>query len=437
MKKKQTNKQMIESIRDDEHTSVIRVIVFFLVLTILTAVALAIWNSYASNSYDNKQDTKINTLMMQEQNNYNSINAQLVILNTTLYAQYGELNLRITVVNSTIYTQLDYIYDILNISGGNASSFAQYVNNSLIAITGDINNIQMNITTIFGQLILLQGNITEIYNNLTQVWSQLDNLEATKLETINGVPGDTINKNVNLVSVNDNLIITNNITNNTIYFNVLESVMMFVTENGTVVPNTTGQVTITGGPNGLIDVQTSDANSVYVNADGINTVLTTQNNSISNLDSRVAALENSTTNSTTSLQIATAYNAIEMNLTSSMLIAFTEFVNSDSWNYSVADKRFQCLKSGLYQCFITIQCKNNDAMSLQFQVGIYRTIPRATWYLNLGANETGTITATVPVFATIGDQLYFPMAINVSPPLGTPTGQLFQIFPLDNSVSII
>ena len=291
----------------------IRIVLFFTAAAIFSGVGLAIWNQYSSSSYDSKQDAKSNTIMMQQQQDYTTLSSQIVILNSTIYAQVGELNVKIMLVNTTIYGQLDYIYsnltniyDILNVSSGNASSFVQYVNSSLFIITGDINNLQMNVSNLYSNVTVLQGSITEIFNNLTQVWNQLDNLEATKLETINGVTGDATNKNINLVSVNTNtLTITPSPGNNTVYLNVPESLMKFITENGTVVPDGFGQIYITGGPDGLIDVNYTGPNTLVVCATGVQTALNNQdmmimqltaqvvaqNTTINNLDARVTMLE--------------------------------------------------------------------------------------------------------------------------------------------------
>ncbi len=286
--------------------TVLRLVVLFTCGAIFASVGLAIWNQYSSSNYDSKQDAKATTIMMQEQSNFNTLSAQIVILNATIYAQTGELNFKIMLVNMSLSEQINFInsnltniYEILNISAGNASSFVNYVNNSLISITGDVSNLQMNVTD-------LSNNVTNIYNNLTTVWGQLDNLEATKLETINSVPGDTTNKNINLVSVNTNtLTITPSPGNNTIYLNVPESLMKFITENGTVVPDGFGQIYITGGPDGLIDVNYTGPNTLVVCATGVQTVLNNQdmmimqltaqvaaqNTTINNLDARVTMLE--------------------------------------------------------------------------------------------------------------------------------------------------
>lgn len=251
--------------------------------------------------------------MMQQTTDYNTLSAQIVILNSTIYAQVGELNVKIMLVNTTIYSELDLIlsnltniYEILNISSGNATSFTQYVNNSLITITGDINNLQMNVSYLYGNITVLQGSITDIYSNLTVVWGQLDNLEATKLETINGVPGDSVNKNVNLVSVNDNMYITVDVLNNTVFFNVSESLMHMVTENGTVTPTTGGEMYIVGGPTNLIDVTGLFPSQIVIDASNVQLQLNNQaaniaalsmevmslQSNVSSLDARVTVLEN-------------------------------------------------------------------------------------------------------------------------------------------------
>lgn len=294
---------MSDSIGAAATTSTLRIIVLFVCASILAAVGLSIWNQYSSSNYDSKQDSKISTVMMQQTTDYNTLSAQIVILNSTIYAQVGELNVKIMLVNTTIYSELDLIlsnltniYEILNISSGNATSFTQYVNNSLITITGDINNLQMNVSNLYGNITVLQGSITDIYSNLTVVWGQLDNLEATKLETINGVPGDTVNKNVNLVSVNDNLIITPSPGNNTVYFNVPESLMKLVVENGTVVPNEYGEIYVTGGPDGLIDVNYTGPNTLIICATGVQAVLQSQDSMIMSLTAQMVA-QNATINS--------------------------------------------------------------------------------------------------------------------------------------------
>lgn len=268
----------------------IRIVLLFTAAAIFSGVGLAIWNQYSSSNYDSKQDAKANTIMMQQQQDYTTLSSQIVILNATIYAQTGELNFKIMLVNMSLSEQITFInsnltniYEILNITAGNATSFVNYVNNSLISITGDVSNLQMNVTD-------LSNNVTNIYNNLTTVWGQLDNLEATKLETINGVAGDSTNKNINLVSINDNLVITPSPGNNTIYFNVPESLMTLEAENGPIVPNSMGQLFITGGPDGLIDFNASGANTGVINASVIATMLQNQNNDISVLSMQIAAM---------------------------------------------------------------------------------------------------------------------------------------------------
>ena len=315
----------MSSVPSAASTIPIRIVLLFTAAAIFSGVGLAIWNQYSSSNYDSKQDAKSNTIMMQQQQDYNTLSSQIVILNATIYAQTGELNFKIMLVNMSLSEQITFInsnltniYEILNISAGNATSFVNYVNNSLISITGDVNNLQMNVTD-------LSNNVTNIYNNLTTVWGQLDNLEATKLETINGVPGDSANKNINLVSVNDNLVITPSPGNNTVYFNVPESLMTLEAENGPIVPNSMGQIFITGGPDGLIDFNASGANTGVINASVIATMLQNQNNDISTLSMQIVAM-----NQTINAQNAT------LTMLENFILNILNFNISGNLNMSIA-----------------------------------------------------------------------------------------------------
>ncbi len=197
----------------------LQIILIMILAVFLTAIGLAIWNSVSNTNAVNSQNNKINNLTAQQEMDFTTPSEQITILNTTMFVQFDEVNVKIMLVNTTLWNEIIHIYSILNVSYGNATGFEEYVNNSLIVINGQISDLQMNISTINGNIISLQGNITEIYNNLTQVWSRLIDLENTKLNSINNVSGDPINKNVNLVSVNNNLEIVTDPSNHTIYFN--------------------------------------------------------------------------------------------------------------------------------------------------------------------------------------------------------------------------
>jgi len=282
----------------------------------VSSIGLAIWNQYNSTSADSRQDTKLSDLNTKQQNDVDTIKATFVILNSTLYAQVGETMIKIAQANSTlsnefqnIYSNLTFIYNTLNISSGNASSFFSVLNNTIITISGDINNLQVNITDIYNNVTVIEQNVNQIYNNLSFVWMQLDNLEVTKLETINGVSGDSVTKNINLVSANDNMQILVGPGVNTITFNVSEAAMKFVNENGTVVPDAMGQVFAHGDETMLVDVKTTtphtlilDCSSLQTNLNNKDAMIMQQNAIIVNLTSNVNSLENRVTNLETIIQ---------------------------------------------------------------------------------------------------------------------------------------
>jgi microcystin-dependent protein/uncharacterized coiled-coil protein SlyX len=232
------------------------------------------------------------------------------------------------------------VEDLLNMTSANGTGFLNMVSANFTTVNIQITNLEGNITTIFGSLSLINtnlttilgsfslinGNITNILGSLSLIYTNLTTIETDisiingnitniqtqldgKLSSINNITGDA-NKNIRVVSANDNMQITSDQGTNTITFNVSESLMNLVTENGTAMPDMMGQVFMAGGSEGLVHVNTTGPHNVIVSAQGAATVLNnldmmimqlsatvvSQNSTINNLNSRITTLENFMTN---------------------------------------------------------------------------------------------------------------------------------------------
>lgn len=243
-----------------------------------------------------------NLLLVEDLLNMTSANGTGFI--NMVSANFTTINIQITNLESNITT----IFGSLSLMNGNITTILgslSIINNEFSSINGNITNILGSLSLIYTNLTTIESDITNINGNITNIQTQLDG----KLSSINNVTGDA-NKNIRVVSANDNMLITEDQGTNTITFDVKESLMKLVTENGTAVPDMMGQIFIAGGSEGLVDVNVTGINSLVIDATGTATVLNhldmmimqmtslivAQNNTIQTLDSRVTMLESFITN---------------------------------------------------------------------------------------------------------------------------------------------
>jgi microcystin-dependent protein len=243
-----------------------------------------------------------NLLLVEDLLNMTSMNGTGFF--NMISTNFTTVDIRITYLESNITT----IFGSLSLLNNNLTTILgslSIINNEFASINGNITNILGSLSLIYTNLTTIESDISIINGNITNIQTQLDG----KLSTINNVTGDA-NKNIRVVSANDNMIITEDQGTNTITFNVSESLMNLVTENGTAMPDMMGRIFIAGGSEGLVDVNISGANSLVIDATGaatalnhldmmimqLTSVVVSQNNTINTLDSRVTMLENFITN---------------------------------------------------------------------------------------------------------------------------------------------
>lgn len=227
---------------------------------------------------------------------------------------------------TTLEQNLLLVEDLLNMTSLNGTGFLNMVaanftvvdvritslEGNITTIAGSLSLVNTTLTTILGSLGSINGNITNILGSLNSIYTNLTTIEAqldTKLSSINNITGDA-NQNIRVVSANDNMVITEDQGSHTITFDVKESLMNLVTENGTATPDMMGQIFIAGGSEGLVDVNVTGSHSLVIDATGAATVLgnldmmvmqltakvVSQNNTINSLDARVTMLESFITN---------------------------------------------------------------------------------------------------------------------------------------------